>query len=82
MGSAGNTKYAYEGIKELTGKRRKVQGMPVKSSNGDILTKDSDINNRWREHFQAVLNRPTPEEQDNIPGAEVDLDIDTSDIRV
>ena len=82
IGSAGNTKLAYEGIKELTGKRRKVQGMPVKSCNGMILTKDSDINKRWREHFQTVLNRPAPDEQDNIPEAETDLDIDTSDIRV
>ena len=80
-GNAGVTRYAYEGIREITGKRKRTYGMPVKSRDGTLLTKDADINNRWCEHFRTVLNRPPPEEQADITEAEVDLAVDISDIR-
>ena len=43
--------------------------IPVKDRNENLLTKDNDIKNRWKEHFETVLNRPIPP-TDDIPEAE------------
>ena len=72
---------AYEGIKELNGSGRKRREMPVRDGEGNLLTKNVDIRNRWREHFETVLNRPVPPEED-IPPAQEDLNIDTGEIRL
>ena len=32
--------------------------------------------NRWAEHFEELLNRPTPQNQPDIQPAETDLPID------
>ena len=71
---------AYEAIKELTGAANKRSEIPVRDRNGVLLTKDSDIKNRWKEHFDDVLNRPIPPDVE-IPAAERDLDMDVRNIR-
>ena len=71
---------AYKVIKELTGGANKCTEIPVKDRNGVLLTKDTDIKNRWKEHFEAVLNRRIPPDEE-IPAAERDLDIDIGNIR-
>ena len=75
-------RYAYEGIREITGKKRKRSELPVRSKNGNLLTKESEIKARWKEHFEETLNRPTQADEEDIPEAEHDLPIDVSDIRL
>ena len=72
---------AYEGIKELNGSGRKRREMPVRDGEGNLLIKNVDIRNRWREHFQTILKRPVPPEEE-IPPAQEDLNIDTGEIRL
>ena len=72
---------AYESIRELSGRDSKRVEMPVKDGQGNLLTRDKDISNRWKEHFETVLNRPIPPEED-IPSAQEDLNIDTRVIRL
>ena len=74
-------RHAYKGIKELSGGSNKRKEIPVKDHNGNLLTKDSDIKNRWKEHFETVLNRPIPPAED-IPAAERDLNIEGGCITV
>ena len=57
----------------------KRKEIPVKDRNGNLLTKDNDIKNRWKEHFETVLNRPIPPAED-IPEAERDLNIGGGEI--
>ena len=64
---------AYESIKELNGSVNKRKEIPVKDQNGNLLIKDSDIKNRWTEHFKTVLNRPIPLAED-LPAADRNLD--------
>ena len=79
--SGQSQRLAYEGIKELNGSGRKRREMPVRDGEGNLLTKNVDIRNRWREHFETVLNRPVPPEED-IPPVQEDLNIDTGEIRL
>ena len=39
------------------------------------LLDDSKEVSRWQNHFQSILNRPSTEEEADIPKAEADLDI-------
>ena len=81
-GDGRSIRYAYEGIREITGKKRKRRELPVRNKNGNLLTKESEIRARWKEHFEETLNRPTPPDEEDIPEAEQDLPIDVSDIRL
>ena len=56
-------KKVYDTTRLLSGKRT-VQNTPVKDNNGVVLTRTDDQLNRWKEHFQEILNRPAPE---NLP---------------
>ena len=38
------------------------------------------IRNRWREHFETVLSRPIPLEED-IPSAQLDFNIEKGEVR-
>ena len=53
-------KKVYDTTRLLSGKRN-VQSTPVKDKNGEVLTSTDDQLIRWKEHFQEILNRPTPE---------------------
>ena len=70
---------AYKAIKDLNGCYNKRKEIPVKDRNGTLLTKDNDIKNRWKEHFETVLNSPIPLAED-IPEAERDLNIGGEEI--
>lgn len=61
-------------IKELNGIGNKRKETPVKDRQGNLLTKDADLKNQWKEHFETVLNRPIPSDEE-IPPAETDLNI-------
>ena len=70
---------AYKSIRELNGIGNKKKEVPVKDRQGRLLSKDAEIKNRWKQHFETVLNRPIPPEED-IPSAERDLDIEVGEI--
>ena len=55
--------------------------MPDRNREHNILTKNVDIRNKWREHFETVLNRPIKPEED-IPSAQENLNIDSGKIRL
>lgn len=51
--------------------------MPVKDKQGNPITSEKEQDERCREHFEEVLNRPEPNEQAHILKADTDLEIDT-----
>ena len=53
----GNMKNVYDITKKLCKDQSKNIGV-VKSKDGTILSKESEIRERWKEHFNEVLNRP------------------------
>lgn len=69
-----NQRIAHESIKDLIGCAQKRKEIPVRSRNGNLLTKDN-IKTRWKEHFETVLKRKIPPEEE-VPAAERDLNID------
>ena len=51
-----NTKAFYDGLKEVFGPQ-KSGASPLSTADGEaLLTDKSDILNRWKEHFETVLN--------------------------
>ena len=71
---AGNMRGLYENTKKLSGKYSNTD-MPIKDKDGKLLTNEDEQNERWKEHFEGLLNRPRPEEQFDIPPAETDLGV-------
>lgn len=59
--AAYNTRELYNLTKIMAGKMNRRNSMPVRDNDGKLLSKEDDQMNRWKEHFQQVLNRPTPE---------------------
>jgi hypothetical protein len=55
----GNMKSVYDVTKKLCKDQSKIIGV-VKNKDGTILPKESEIRERWKEHFNEVLNRPEP----------------------
>ena len=51
--------------------------MPVKNKNGMVIEKEAEKLQRWKEHFESVLNRPDPPHLADIQPADTDLDICT-----
>ena len=51
----------------------------VKSKNGEVISKEHDINRRWREHFEQILNRDDPLgiTGENEQCEELDINVDT-----
>ena len=45
--------------KKISGKFENNSGL-IRDKDGNILTKDSDKQKRWKEHFEEVLNREPP----------------------
>ena len=66
----------YQITRKLYGKRRNTN-MPVRDKHGKLITFEQQIQERWNEHFEEVLNRPEPTEIAEIPEAETDLEINT-----
>ncbi|KAK7101726.1 hypothetical protein V1264_020063 [Littorina saxatilis] len=67
----------YKITKQISGKFKSASAGPVKDKQGKLLTTEKEIEERWAEHFQEVLNRPDPEDTPEIEEAEEDLDINT-----
>jgi hypothetical protein len=67
----------YKINKQISGKFKPAGVGPVKDKEGKLLTTEKEIEERWAEHFQEVLNRPAPENTPEIEEAEEDLDINT-----
>ncbi len=55
----GHMKTVYE-ITRVLSNEKKAATSSVKDQNGNILSGQNDIKNRWKEHFENVLNRPQP----------------------
>ena len=53
--------------------------MPVKDKQGNLITSEREQDERWREHFEEVLNRPEPIELAHIPEADTDFEIETGE---
>ena len=54
----GDHKSLYRIVKELTGQR--TQSQQIKMADGRFARSHDELVNRWRDHFQAVLNCPDP----------------------
>ena len=67
----------YKIIKQASGRFKRNTGGPIKDKQGKLLTTEKEQEKRWAEHFQEVLNRPSPEEVADIPEAAEDLEINT-----
>ena len=72
-----NMREVYNITRMLAGNRRVVE-QPVKNKEGHLLTYTKAQLERWKEHFQELLNRPVPSEWPDIPAMEAPLDINTS----
>ena len=49
----------------------------VKAKDGTTIKDEKKRTDRWREHFEAILNRPIPQENPELCESEEDLDIST-----
>jgi len=66
----------YRLTKKLTGNFQTTD-LPIQDQQGNIISKEEDILQCWKEHFQRVLNRDDPETEADITPAETALDIGT-----
>ena len=66
----------YKITKVLSGKQSSCN-RPVKDAAGKVIPGEAERIMRWKEHFEAVLNRPDPENAPNITVADEPLDINT-----
>ena len=56
----GHPNTVYDATRKLSTKKSKTIDT-IKSKDGVLLTKQDEIQKRWKEHFLEVLNRPAPE---------------------
>ena len=79
----GHLKAVYDATRKLSAKKGKTTDM-IKSEEGVLLTKQDEIQRRWKEHFLEVLNHPAPEDtgefdnKDVISESEANIDIDVA----
>ncbi|KAL6488465.1 hypothetical protein MHYP_G00022060 [Metynnis hypsauchen] len=60
-----NSKMFFSAIKAIYGPSR-PSTTPLLSANGTLLKERSAINERWREHFSTLLNRPSTVDADTL----------------
>ncbi len=72
----GHMKIVYQTTRILSGKWSKPSA-PVKDRDGKTVFGQEGQLDRWREHFDSLLNRPPPENPPDILPARRDLDIET-----
>ena len=73
-----NTQMFYSSLKEVYGPRQ-VSTAPIKDIEGELLTDKQDIDKRFAEHFEQLLNRPSaidPEAINEIPARKVNNQLD------
>lgn len=49
----------FQMIRQLRGGRAKIEKLPIFDKNGHLLTNSSERLDRWKEHFNNLLNVPT-----------------------
>ena len=74
--SKGEQGRLYNITRKICGKFKGNANGPVRDKNGKLLTIEKEQEARWKEHFNDILNRPSPDETADIPEADRDLDID------
>ena len=72
--SFGDSQTLYGTIRRLAGNFGKPD-VPVKDKEGNTIPGERRQLERWREHFEDLLNRPAPANPPNIEPAAEDLDI-------
>ena len=71
----------YDATRKLSAKKGKITDM-IKSKEGVLLTKQDEVQKRWKKHFLEVMNCPAPEDkgefddEDVISESEANIDID------
>ena len=74
----GNMKSVIDATRTLCGQKHRTSEI-IKDKKGNKLTKADDIQVRWKEHFEEVLNRPEPTRKLHINEAvEENREIETS----
>lgn len=73
----GNTRDLYATIRQLS-RKFSAPERPVKDKEGKVIPDVEGQRKRWREHFEELLNRPTPQNPPVIGPADNDLPIDCS----
>ena len=57
-GACGQMKIVYNTTRIISGKHRTLITRPVKDKHGNDIYEQEGQLNRWREHFEQLLNRP------------------------
>lgn len=70
----GHLRVLHQTTRKLSGKWSSAE-MPVKDAQGNTLIEKEAQLGRWKEHFDTLLNRPTPENPPDITPSEKDLPI-------
>lgn len=73
-------KTVYQITKKLRGDHGPNQDLPVKAEDGSAITEEKAKLERWREHFEKILNRLDPPITPDIDEAETDLEIEMDPI--
>ncbi|KAK7113089.1 hypothetical protein V1264_012440 [Littorina saxatilis] len=71
---SGNMKQLYDTTKRLSGKFSKPE-RPVKDKQGNTIHTLEEQLNRWAQHFEDLLNRPSPPSPPAMEPADVDLPV-------
>ncbi len=69
-----NTKELYRITRKLAGKNKSFS-RPIRDKKGNLLTIESQQLERWKEHFEEILNRSPPVALPDIEEAKQDLNI-------
>ena len=75
-------KTVYQTTRKLKGDFGQSYDRPVKAEDGTSLTTEEEKLQRWKQHFEKILNRPDPSVLADIPEADEDLDINLGEITV
>ena len=73
----GNMRELYRKMKQIAGKTSKKVTLPVRDKDGNLITDEKGQNERWKEHFEAILNRPSPRTVADIEDPETELPVST-----
>ncbi|VDI26135.1 Hypothetical predicted protein [Mytilus galloprovincialis] len=65
----------YQVVKQLCNKKTN-RSMPIKDKQNNTLSSEKEQKERWKEHFQEVLNRKEPENTVSIDITETPLELD------
>lgn len=68
----GNMKQLYDTKRKLSGRYYQME-RPVKDKEGNTIRGTKEQLDRWAEHFQELMNRPSPPHLPGIPEVEADL---------